>query len=84
MAQITVDGKFLYHPKIKEHNLKLDSSCAPDRLKIKESTYKYDAHKHWNIPYNSPLGTSNYSRDTTCFNPEKKDFQTDYTTKNKY
>lgn len=84
MAQMTVDGKFLYHPKIKEQNIKLDSGCAPDRLKIKESTYKDDAHKHWNTPYNSPLGTSNYSRDTTCFNPEKKDFQTDYTTKDKY
>ena len=84
MAKITVDGKFLYHPLIKKENLKLDSGLAPDRLKIKESTYKKDANQHWNSPYNSPLGNSNYSRDTTCFNPEMKDFRTDSTIKDKY
>ena len=84
MAKITVDGKFLYHPKIKEDNVKIESGCTPDRLKIKESTYKDDAHSHWNNPYNSPLGNSNYSRDTTCFNPEKKDFKSDCTIKDAY
>ena len=81
MAKLTIDGKFLYHPKIKEANLKIKSGNAPDRLKIKESTYKQDAHKHWNNPYDSPFGNSNYSRDTTVFRPEKKDFKSDYTVK---
>jgi len=81
MAKLTVDGKFLYHPKIKEANLKIESGNAPDRLKIKESTYKQDCHKHWVNPYDSPFGNSNYSRDTTVCRPEKKDFKSDYTVK---
>ena len=81
MAKLTLDGKFLYHPKIKEANLKIESGNPPDRLKIKESTYKQDAHKHWINPYDSPFGNSNYSRDTTVFRPEKKDFKSDYTVK---
>ena len=84
MAKVTIDGQFLYHPKIKEENLKIESGCPPDRLKIKEATYKAEANSHWNSPYNSPLGNSNYSRDTTCFAPEKRDFQSDHTTKEKY
>ena len=84
MAKLTADGKFLYHPKIKEHNLKLESKNPSNRLKIKESTYKEDANMHWTSPYGSPLGTGNYSRDTTCFHPEKKDFASDHTIKDKY
>ena len=84
MAKITVDGQFLYHPKIKEAHLKIESGHAPDRLKIKASTYKIETNRHWNNPYNSPLGNSNYNRDTTFFNPEKKDFKSDYTIKDKY
>lgn len=85
MAKITVDGKFLYHPKIKEENMKIESgSTHANRLKIKDATYKNDAHNHWINPYNSPLGNSNYNRDTTFFNPEKKDFKSDHTIKDKY
>ena len=84
MAKLTIDGKFLYHPKIKEGNRQLGSCSTPDRLKITDTTYKTDAHKNWNMPYNSPLGNSNYSRDTTCFHPEKRDFQSDHTRKDKY
>ena len=85
MAKITVDGKFLYHPKIKEENMKIESgSTHANRLKIKDATYKNDAHNHWINPYNSPLGNSNYNRDTTFFNPEKKDFKSDHTIKDTY
>ena len=84
MARIMLDGKFLYHPKIKEQNLHIESGPPPDRLKIKESTYKEEANKHWNDPYSSPLGNSNYSRDTKCANPEMRDFAADHTIKDKY
>lgn len=85
-AKVTHDGKFLYHKKIRESTNALlgEGSSEANRLNMSTETYCEEAAKSWNKPWNSPYGNSNYSRDYTCRNPEKRDHITDSSNKVNY
>ena len=75
-CRITHKGEFLYDPK-----LKVDETAMKPQMpmKITKKDISYEGQKHWYRPWNSPLGNSNYDRDSSTVNPGLSNRKTDST-----
>lgn len=82
-VEITQDGTFLMHEKIRQRTQNLLEKEA-DRLKMQQDTFVREARSHWKFTWNSPLGNSNYHRNTKFDKPEKKDTIYDSSRAHKY
>lgn len=85
-AKLTSDGRLYFQSKdFKERHSGTQSEPAlPDRLSMRRSTYVSEGYRHWNVPFVSPLGNSNYHRNTKRVNPDMTNWATDSATKHKY
>jgi len=86
MAKMTDTGEFLYHPKIKQVSNEVEAAEEKsEKLLIQPRTYKRKANLDWRLnTTGSPLGNSNYHRNTGILNPQLSNRVTDYAHKIKY
>jgi len=85
MTRVTDKGEFIHHPKIKETSDQVEAGEAnSEKMLIQEKTFRRKAQLDWKLSFNSPLGNSNYHRNTGCLNPKATDRVTDPSYKIKY
>jgi len=85
MARVTDNGDFLYHPKIKANFDEVEAGLeASEKMLIQERTYKKKAGIDWRFSRDSPLGNSNYHRNTGIIDPKRSNRVTDSIHKIRY
>ena len=77
-CRINSRGEFYYHPKLKVENERLEGG---ERMAISEEAIFKFCYQNWYKPFNSPLGNSNYDRDTRKRDPSRWNRSTDPATK---
>lgn len=84
-VHVTYDGKFLYHPKLKERSRQIEEGEEnSEHMLITHRIYSMEARKHFKKPWSTPLGNHNYHRNTSYADPKKKDQVTDSAIKHQY
>jgi len=85
MGRMTDNGEFLYHPKIKANTVEIEAGMEKsEQLLITQKTYRKKASWDWKFSRDSPLGNSNYHRDTQRLKPSTTNRVTDAAYKIKY
>jgi len=84
MAKMTDNGEFVYHPKVKAHAEAVEGAGEGDMMLIQKKTFSKKAWEDYMLSRDSPMGNSNYHRDTRILDPSRSNRVTDAMHKTKY
>jgi len=85
MAKMTDNGEFVYHPKVKAHTEAVEAGIGQgDMMLIQRRTVQKKAFNDYKFSRDSPMGNSNYDRDSRILNPKLSNRVTDAAHKIKY
>lgn len=85
MAKMTDNGEFVYHPKVKAHSEAVEAGAGQaEMMLIQKKTFRRKARWDYMLSRDSPMGNSNYDRDSRTLNPSLSNRLTDAAHKIKY